>query len=486
VAKTYPLKALWPLLPFEVAAAPLLATLDAYGGGLVKYAVSQDGIWLFSPSQPLTAHESETLTGFHPADLVPKQIDGLAGYFYALQGGVPLLPLPFTAAQLMEFDKRAAGLIASCIERGTETDAWITDMEKDNPDAAELARGIHGGKWPVAPVKPRFHLAGDIVPNASAGAAKSAFDQVQLQQDALRLSGISSMLMNDIKRCKEYEKLINPTSIADAAYMQATRATDAMFGATSTSASQTAADLLSQQRISMSAADDVMAKIYGSSQFPTELDIDKLTGRSMGSVAEAMYLREQEDLLATLGHKINPSLSHMMDQTERLGIEKVMLDSKARDTEIEFTPPRIYDFRADEERRQAREREHTVETARLAEIARLEVQDAHEAKKRAYISAPAEKLEPANENEAARPKKLTWRDVAMPYLLAKYKGGQYTSAKIFYRALESDAQDPASRSPFDMGIGANRGSLFVREIGVTVSAKTVANAMSEIREMASK
>lgn len=36
MVKTYPLKALWPLLPFEVAAAPLLATLDAYGGGLIK------------------------------------------------------------------------------------------------------------------------------------------------------------------------------------------------------------------------------------------------------------------------------------------------------------------------------------------------------------------------------------------------------------------------------------------------------------------
>jgi len=126
MAKTYPLKALWPLLPFEVAAAPLLATLDAYGGGLVKYAVSQDGIWLFSPAQPLTASESENLTGFHPADLVPKQIDGVEGYFYALLGGAPLLPMPFTADQLIAFDKRTAGLIASCIERGNDTDKWIT------------------------------------------------------------------------------------------------------------------------------------------------------------------------------------------------------------------------------------------------------------------------------------------------------------------------------------------------------------------------
>lgn len=93
MAKTYLLKALWPLLPFEVAPAPLQATLDAYGGGLVKYAVNPDGIWLYSLAQPLTASESENLTGFHPADLVPKQIDGVEGYSYALLGGAPLLPI---------------------------------------------------------------------------------------------------------------------------------------------------------------------------------------------------------------------------------------------------------------------------------------------------------------------------------------------------------------------------------------------------------
>ncbi|MDH4451277.1 MAG: hypothetical protein QE265_11920 [Rhodoferax sp.] len=47
MAKTYPLKALWPLLPFEVAGAPLLATLETYGSGLLKYAVTQDGIGFF-------------------------------------------------------------------------------------------------------------------------------------------------------------------------------------------------------------------------------------------------------------------------------------------------------------------------------------------------------------------------------------------------------------------------------------------------------
>jgi len=160
MAKTYPLKALRPLLPFKRAAPPLLATLDAYDDGLVKYAVTQDGVWLFSLPQPLTMHEFslpqpltehefKSLTGFDPDDLVLRKIEGVEGYFYALQGGAPLLPIPFTKDQFIEFDKRTADLIDSCIDRGDDTDAWITDLEKRNPDAAELARGIHGGKWPL-------------------------------------------------------------------------------------------------------------------------------------------------------------------------------------------------------------------------------------------------------------------------------------------------------------------------------------------------
>ncbi len=104
VPKTYPVKALWPLLPFEVAPAPLQATLDACGGGLVKYAsskkVSGSYLALFSLAQPLSAIKSENLTGFHPAaDLVPKQSDDVVGYFYALLGGTPLCGCSVTCGQ---------------------------------------------------------------------------------------------------------------------------------------------------------------------------------------------------------------------------------------------------------------------------------------------------------------------------------------------------------------------------------------------------
>ncbi|OIN90407.1 MAG: hypothetical protein AUJ20_14745 [Comamonadaceae bacterium CG1_02_60_18] len=282
MAKTYQLKALWPLLAFETAPAPLLATLDAYGGELVKYAVTQDGFWLFSQSQPFDANESEGLTGFHPADLAPKQIDGVEGYFYGLQNGTPLLPLPFTAAQLIEFDKRTARLVAGNIERGSETDGWITDLAKENPDAAELARAIHAGKWPVATAKPRFHLAGGIVPDASAKAVKSARDQIQQQQDAMRLTGISPLLLNDINRVKEYQKLISPTSIADTAYLQAMQPSEALLRAAIPTNNQAVADLLSQQKISLSVVDDVMANAYLQTQRAAQLDIGQRLRRLCG------------------------------------------------------------------------------------------------------------------------------------------------------------------------------------------------------------
>lgn len=271
MAKTYPLKALWPLLPFEVAPAPLQATLDAYGGGLVKYAVNPDGIWLYSLADPLTASESENLTGFHPADLVPKQIDGVEGYFYALLGGAPLLPIPFTADQLIAFNERTAGLIASCIERGSETDAWIADLEKNNPDAAELARGIHGGKWPLdladfmdtktdGAAKSRFRLADGIQLNDSAKALKSAFDEAQHEKDLLKQLGITPDLMKQIDYQKDMEKMlgINLGSAADAVYQQGLkRNQDMLRSAIGPSASEIAVETLGRQFASTLGLDTV-------------------------------------------------------------------------------------------------------------------------------------------------------------------------------------------------------------------------------------
>lgn len=397
MVKTYQLKALWPLLQFETAAAPLLATLDAYGGGLVKYAVSQDGFWLFSQSQPFSASESEGLTGFHPADLVPKRIDGVDGYFYGMQDGAPLLPLPFTAAQLIEFDRRTAGLVVASIERGNDTEGWIAELGKNNPDAAELARGIHGGKWPVdladlvdtktdnAP-KPRFHLAGGIVPSASAKAAKSVFDEVQRQQDAIRLMGISPDLLKEIDRQKDMEKLVGggASRLADATYLQDLKRNQDLLRAINPSASEIAAEALGRQLSTVGPGAD----IYLQSQSMLQKEIEKAAGVGIGTVGEIMRQHEREGLDALQRH-INPSAHDIFEKVEREGIEKALTNAERRETVIEFTPPPFYDHQATINRQRERDREHAIETARLAEIARLEARDEYAARKQAAPSPAA-------------------------------------------------------------------------------------------------
>lgn len=76
-------------------------------------------------------------------------------------------------------------------------------------------------------------------------------------------------------------------------------------------------------------------------------------------------------------------------------------------------------------------------------------------------------------------KRRTWRDVAWPYIVETFKTGQYSTAKDFYRALES--RTSADESPFAKGTGPNLHSLYVREISETVTLKTIQNAWAEIR-----
>lgn len=524
MAKTYPLKALWPLLPFEVTTAPLLATLDAYGGGLVKYAVSQDGIWLFSLAQPLSVDESENLTGFHPADLVPKQIDGVEGYFYAMQGGAPLLPLPFTKDQLIAFEKRMAGLIGSCIERGDDTDAWIADLEKDNPDAAELARGIHGNQWPLdladivetkkeGVAKPRFRLSDGIELNASTMAFKSAYDEAQRQTDMLKSMGITPDLLKQIDYQKDMEKLIGSAvgSMANAAYMDEIKRAQDMLRIANPSASELVADALGRQFASTVGL-GTAADSYHVSQATTRVDMEKLIGGSISGLADTVYQKElqrNQDMLravgpynselaaATLGRPFastvgidtaanaylqcetaaraemekaiggslstaaqamsqhdalgyvntvanayrqadyikqtelersiamvsggiadstgrvgragldaalglyhQPTAKEMFEQMELERLEKAIADDAHRERVIEFTPPPFFDHHAAISRQREDDREHAIETARLAEIARLEARDEYEARKQATSPTPAPNTTPVGSDGA--------------------------------------------------------------------------------------
>ena len=80
-------------------------------------------------------------------------------------------------------------------------------------------------------------------------------------------------------------------------------------------------------------------------------------------------------------------------------------------------------------------------------------------------------------------KPRTWWDVSSAYIVEVMQAGQYATAKELYRALEAKA---GPNAPFDKGTGANRGSLFVREIAQPLSVKTVQNNWPALRELAKK
>jgi hypothetical protein len=456
MAKTYPLKALWPLLRFEVAAAPLLATLDAYGGGLVKYAVSQDGIWLFSLAQPLTVDESENLTGFHPADLVLKQIDGVEGYFYAMQGGAPLLPLPFTKDQLIAFEKRMAGLIGSCIERGDDTDAWIAHLEKENPDAAELARGIHGNQWPLdwadivetkkeGVAKPRFRLSDGIEPNSSTMAFKSAYDEAQRQTDMLKSMGITPDLLKQIDHHREMDKLVGASvsSMANTAYMDEIKRSQDMLRIANPSASELVADAFGSQFASTvglgTAADaylvsqatarvemekalgstfsaaaqaisqhealgyvNTVADAYRQADYLKQTELEKSIAMLSGSIGGSMGLLDRAGCNTALGSYHHPTAKDMFEQIERERLEKANEEEERRLNTIEVPRVHFYDHQATINRQRESDREHAIETARLAEIARLEARDEYEARKQ---TAPDPALPIGVETQEARQKR---------------------------------------------------------------------------------
>lgn len=80
-------------------------------------------------------------------------------------------------------------------------------------------------------------------------------------------------------------------------------------------------------------------------------------------------------------------------------------------------------------------------------------------------------------------KRRTWLDVSSAYIVKVMQAGQYATCKELYRALEAKA---GPDSPFDKGTGANRGSLFVREIAGVLELKTVQNQWQTLRELAKK
>jgi len=80
-------------------------------------------------------------------------------------------------------------------------------------------------------------------------------------------------------------------------------------------------------------------------------------------------------------------------------------------------------------------------------------------------------------------KRRTWRDVSSHYIVKVMQAEQYATCKELYHALCAKA---GPDSPFDKGTGANRGSLFVREIAQSLKVKTLQNEWQTLRKLAQK
>lgn len=83
--------------------------------------------------------EQEALTGY---PVLQRGSDGL----YGADG--PLLPFPFTARQLWDFDRATGGAVTERFECGNDTEGWIAEQP---PNVQELARMLLADEAPGEP-----------------------------------------------------------------------------------------------------------------------------------------------------------------------------------------------------------------------------------------------------------------------------------------------------------------------------------------------
>lgn len=144
-----------------------------------------------------------------------------------------------------------------------------------------------------------------------------------------------------------------------------------------------------------------------------------------------------------------------------------------------------YDPLAVVARHAEQQRARSVETARLEEIARLQARDEYEAAKHAagrVLDRARERAAPASQpsfEPDGSVKRPTWFDVAGSYVVAVYKAGQFASAKLLFNHLESLAGP--GPSPFEKGMGQNRGKLVIKGKSSPVSLKTFQNKWAAIQ-----
>lgn len=148
--KTYNVEALLAILSDHAIAAHEEAYtwhVDSDPGAepLVRYLIDENGVWL-SFLDGLTEREVKGLTGYETSQLKKLGLTQSGERVWGLKDGSALLPLPFTLAQLQQFEENSGGMCAERIWCGEETDALIESLAERNPDAAEIARALVSGQ----------------------------------------------------------------------------------------------------------------------------------------------------------------------------------------------------------------------------------------------------------------------------------------------------------------------------------------------------
>ncbi len=120
MTRTYDLSDISPFMKLNGGFGPWGAFFDPWSDGpdcyRVRFASNETGFWLYAQN-PANPRETELSGGealaFAGVDLIEivrtKKQDGVGGTYYGLPGGRPFLPLPCTAAQLIEFDCQIGG-----------------------------------------------------------------------------------------------------------------------------------------------------------------------------------------------------------------------------------------------------------------------------------------------------------------------------------------------------------------------------------------
>jgi hypothetical protein len=141
---TYQLADLEPILPLTNCGNQTFLGKAEACGELVEFWATEAGLWLYIPED--MKDDFKVTTGFERTELERKLIGGVQ--IYALRDGSPVLPLPFTAAQLRDLDGRTGGVFTERIVCGSDTEGAIDDLSRRNRKTAELARAVLFGVMP--------------------------------------------------------------------------------------------------------------------------------------------------------------------------------------------------------------------------------------------------------------------------------------------------------------------------------------------------